>query len=655
MIDRLGHIGDSATKEKEELYQRLLVPFASSEFEHGRVGRRRDVARKLLGRLAAYARLFELTVSISGSSISTTFLSWLTEECRSREADPAVPKQKQRRLLKSFQSGSIVLSGGLTATSILADLSLPADDPAEMIESTTDVPRYLSYEKDLGEKLVVHGDARQLSLEVVEDYIKTGLVQRLELLLEHPSLDFAKAGNCSLCETSIALQVIESFMALDYKDEGTTRLLLRWVPILTESRGSPDLYRKLFGKELNASVSFYLDELVTRCSVTWSPDHVASALDWFVTEQSATTSDSKVSIKRFIRFLVTVMGAHSGHLDQLSSPTVLSGVGLLWGLPWSTTSSLISVAIRDVATLGLKDLEAELSGRNRIMCSAFLLLAIASKDAGATCAVADLILEEIKPIACHPESPRRLALEIVLLRIYLLHPNWMNLGTAPIRTALLEAAERLPRHWVTWRTSFDDQIENMLHCIFSDESRLIRPLAELSRSHPLLILRMIPDMIYILEEDAMIGKGKTDGKVHGQSVDGARIAVVRGSEVRVLIRYWGFSYTEPLWFALLEVVSSAPDDLLFNSGLKLGILDFFTIFLKLLAVQLQLLRTDKGVRLREKLRECFAAFQRTNGSAWRRWLDVTLVETGREVRHELMSCNFIKPQEAIKSLKAHGT
>jgi hypothetical protein len=312
---------------------------------------------------------------------------------------------------------------------------------------------------------------------------------------------------------------------------------------------------------------------------------------------------------------------------------------------------LISAAIRDVASLDLADLEAEISGRNRIMCSAFLLLAIASKDADSACAVVDLILEEIKPFAGQSESSRRLALEVVLLRLYLLHANWVNLATAPTRMALLEAAERFPREWVTWRASFDDQIENMLDSILSGEWRMTRPLAELSRSHPLLILRMIPDMICLLDRDATTGTGKTSGKVQGKNVDGALVAAVRGHDVRVLIRHWGFTYTEQLWFALLDVVASAPGDLLFNSGLKLGVLDFFTVYLNLLSVQLQLFSADRATRLQDKLRDCFTLFQRTNASAWRRWLDATLVETGREARHVLMTCNFITPQEAIDSLK----
>ena len=126
---------------------------------------------------------------------------------------------------------------------------------------------------------------------------------------------------------------------------------------------------------------------------------------------------------------------------------------------------------------------------------------------------------------------------------------------------------------------------------------------------------------------------------------------MRGVDVNVTVRHWGFSYSEPLWSALLDVVTSIPNELLFGTGLQLGVLDFFATYLKLLSVQLQLLSADKSKRLVEKLLEVFAAFQRANSSSWKRWLGTTMDGMGREVRHVLMNCNFITPQEAIESLK----
>lgn len=57
MIDRLGLLGESAL-DMDMTFRELLAPSASSQWDIGRMGQKKEISRKLLGRLSAYARLF---------------------------------------------------------------------------------------------------------------------------------------------------------------------------------------------------------------------------------------------------------------------------------------------------------------------------------------------------------------------------------------------------------------------------------------------------------------------------------------------------------------------------------------------------------------------------------------------------------------------
>ena len=73
MVDRLGRLGESSN-DRDSTYVKLLAPPASSEWNIGRVGLKKENPRKLLGRLSAYMRLNKVTLSEGISAVSTFFL-----------------------------------------------------------------------------------------------------------------------------------------------------------------------------------------------------------------------------------------------------------------------------------------------------------------------------------------------------------------------------------------------------------------------------------------------------------------------------------------------------------------------------------------------------------------------------------------------------
>ena len=99
---------------------------------------------------------------------------------------------------------------------------------------------------------------------------------------------------------------------------------------------------------------------------------------------------------------------------------------------------------------------------------------------------------------------------------------------------------------------------------------------------------------------------------------------------------------------------AVPREVLFSCGLKMGLLKFLGVFLRLIFIQSELRSSNKLDRLKEKLSEFFDAFKTTNPEGWDKWLGdrtdhgITSLGTTRNV---LMSCGFISREEALENLQ----
>jgi len=440
----------------------------------------------------------------------------------------------------------------------------------------------------------------------------------------------------------VCIRLIEAYSSLEHKDERRTLLILKWVPLLSQLKGNPKLWKAAFSQQNDAATTKMLDELISRCIGSWDPHHVDSCLDWLV---SIHKDSVNLCLNRMVKFLHLTSRAPASHTDSFvdSSTTFANST---WYGSDERLEAFTSIATRQSASSASGDSHP---GCIDISPATSLLLILAAGEKAQTRKVTDLILTELSKTS---QSDSGGLLE-ALLRVYLSRPRWMDLGKVEVRSALVQAAEMYRQDWASFRCSFDDQIDNLLDATFGGDLRMARSLTDMARSHPLLFLRKLQDVISLLRRDATggtTGSDKDSRLIHGQAVGDPREANMAGNLARVTIRHWGYSYSEPLWLAMLDVVAAIPKEVLFNCGLKLGFLDFLGVYLMLLSVQLQLLSADKAARLKTKLSECFAVFQRTSLSGWREWLGITV--EGSEVRHLLMSCSFITAAEAIESLKA---
>jgi hypothetical protein len=101
------------------------------------------------------------------------------------------------------------------------------------------------------------------------------------------------------------------------------------------------------------------------------------------------------------------------------------------------------------------------------------------------------------------------------------------------------------------------------------------------------------------------------------------------------------------------VALPVPNEVLFGCGLKMGLLEFLGVYLRLMFVQTQLRTSERLSRLKGKLSEFFDAFKASNLEGWEAWLaqETSGLSSLGGTRNILMSCDFITHQQAIDSIK----
>lgn len=637
MIDRLDQLGRTSD-DANKLYAELLVASASSDWDIGSVGVHREVSRKLLGRLAAYLRLFEIESELSGG-----FLLWLTNECQSEVPKPK--KMKQKRPTKATPKG--VLSDLKKAALIISELPMVVEDGhiAELEEDSDDAVEWVV---DSRAEESVTGEFGSDSAEAfLESRMRNDDIGRLDQWLMdefgQSTQVFVSAMQKKIQITDIAAQLLQSYLGITHKTERAKALVLRWVPFLSRISASHEMWRLLFSWTTNKLDSQLLGDILINCISCWDTSNVFACLQWM----SGIADLSQYDTERMTHFAVAGCNLFSSHVDGLGETSFECNFAALVGSDEGVLSfSKIALSCLKKTTQPEKD---GLYERNGVPSYLTLLLLIANRGKKQTQKIADAILSILpeKDITIHQ------ALLAVLLRLYVFRPQALNtLGSANLRAALVEAADTHNAVWSNWRSTHDDRLGNMVAAVSEGDYKVFKPLAEISRSHPLLTLRKIHDIVDLLKDDATANNrrmGDSRSVVDGQSFTEPRELDYGGHQVKLTVRHWGYSFTEPLWLSFLDVILTIPKEVLFGCGLNLGFLDFLGIYLKLLSVQLHLRTRDRVSRLKSKLTDTFATFKSTSLQGWKKWLGTRIDQS--EVRHMLISCDFISPQEAIESLK----
>jgi hypothetical protein len=618
MIDRLGCLGH-ASVDAESLYTKLLKPFNPSEKDLGRPNY--SLALRLQSRIAAYERL-NSPIAGRKREFSPTFLAWLSGQCK---ALPTNINAKPKKAVSKTPSVS-ALRGIVSASSLLTHLNSACSDaePFELLDTTANPPLYrltMPGKADDGDTLCINAsvDTKLHLHSRIRALLDKGATQKAEKILEQWSQSL---------EPSARLDIAVQLLRHSWEHSDSEILAVRWIPMLSKSTGSDEFWDVLLLSSPDAKHNRFLDAVAAKCAVCWDGVHLKACVDWSM----STITTSSRCLERLMLLILSCSG-----LQGSLSPVTFSNYPASEWLNESRCKSLTNLALRAAIDTG--------NITNSSPCLTVLYITAAGGQDRTHC-IANDILQRV-PVATETQQD---ILRVLLLRMYLFRPKWMDTGMSSIRSALTQAATSTP-DFVNWSSStMDDTVNNQLRSLASasEGSCLGRGLAEIARSHPLILLRRIPDIVVMLKADASAGSPYNLGsRVQGHPVH-ELLEASYGGTVRVVIKHWGLAFTEHLWVSLLDaLLLSTPSEVAFKVGMAIGLHSFLGVYLQLLGVQQQLSPHESVSRLKLKVKECLTRFETSCCSEWNRWLGM-LIE-GNEVRHLLIGLDLFSPQQAIES------
>eukprot|EP00977_Amphora_coffeiformis_P016398 scaffold5079_cov169-Amphora_coffeaeformis.AAC.7 len=626
MVDRISKLG-SASADVDSAYRNLLVPSASSEWDIGRVGNSEDIARRLLGRLSAYLR-----AGILDEKSSSSFVHWLQIECRGASSP------KPRLAKKARKSKSAVTIPDLSSISALLNgpSFLKRDGSIGPNVDVSDLDDLISIAEAAGKST---DDTNIL------DAIKESFSMESPRAFHEALENYIGADDSKKCPppNQVAVHLSKQIEELGSKPQWAVTALLRWLPSLSREADTPELWKVIFAKQ-DDLLSLFLDELILLCIQCWSESHIQSCNKWI---SSVNLDELKaLSARRLADFLVKTSKLAPPEMELLADTPFLDA-NPDWGTSETHAASIANVCIQ--ASIESTNRDPNFVYRNSLPPWVVLLQLLGSRGKKQLVYLTETILRFQKE---NPDCEGIALLDGAILRLYLLQPLWMNVGSSPVRMSLLRASEAHATVWGNWKSSVDDLLEEAINNLAAGEARAARVLNDHARKHPLLILRKTNRFVSILEEDATVKDGAPDirGVVHGKSLSGPAEARFLGKPVLVHVKHWGFSFTEALWNIVLDIFTGIPKEVIFQSGLSIGFVDILNTYLRLLSIQLHLLSADATSKLKAKFADVLKMFGETNAEGCHAWW-ATVVD-GSEVRNILVSCDLLSPQHAIESIRS---
>jgi hypothetical protein len=439
--------------------------------------------------------------------------------------------------------------------------------------------------------------------------------------------------------------LLDCYIQLDRKVEGMASILVKWVPILSASDGSPELWKKLFAE--GQKPTFLWENLVSRCCQTWNHTHIVSCRLWILSD----VRKEKLDLSKVVRFLINGSTFNTTSVESfVDIPVAVEDSS--WGRSEDTVRSATECGLDCILA---SDYESRLRSRNNLPEGLVLLVLVARLGRKQVQFVSGSIMDRLQNKA--DESRRWLLLS--LLRLYAYFPFSMNLAVSTLRSSLTEAVAVCAYDWLSWRSPMDDSLQDMLNTALSANAspRSVQTLVDAAKKHPLLLLRKIDRMTIALEKDALALEnisGSTDkaGLIFGKSLDPPLEAMVDGKLLKIDVKHWGFNYTEQIWMIVLDVIAAVPTEVLFGCALKMGLTDLLGVYLRLVFIQSQLRTSDRFSKLKGRLSEIFVVFKASNNDIWDAWLASTnsdLASLGA-TRNIMMSCGFISQKEAMENI-----
>ena len=591
MLSRLDRIGESSV-DSGKLYTELISPMAVSEWGLPGIGSRRVIKQKLNGRILAYLRAFDRDIEDPGT-VKSLFVSWLSAE---------------------NSCSSSATSKSSTLIDVKPDLGDDFDDlmeentTAEMVDEKPD-DIWLKQESKNANSLTlretISGDFVNLCVESNQFNV---LEQSLNLVM-------TKRLYSKETKQTAAFALLESNKA-GLHNSRLVRLLLKWVPQLTSDHGDDQLWQLIFIRQPKEILDWYqLKSLVCACALRWSSEHIDACQEWMISQQNKTDYWNVYSLKLALRFLVISSEQKSVYCQDFHSRFAQSEEYAI---------SITKLALNYVClehTGEIIDISREEGAKTTadwIFVSDWLTLVLLA-GMSHQALVTRLVLEKING------TRHTLKLSSALLRLYLLSPLTMNINDSKMRNALLEAANDRLSSWLLWRCPIDSELSEMLSNLTKCPHQcLVKSVTEIAKQHPPIFIRHLHVISQKLIED---GSGRDNsqqrlmkrGRFFGKNPLGDAEAKICDRTAKVTIILWGYSFSEPVWTSVIDILIALPLEVIFTCGAKVGLMNILESYLKLFGVQISLCADNNIVHIRDRFVKIIESLRKYNAKAFEDW------------------------------------
>lgn len=607
MLSRLDKITESGCVT----YDELISPNAVNEWGIPGIGSRRVIKRKLHGRILAYTRIHTTDGNDNAQALitpeSSLFLSWLSSEINN--PDSTTKSQAKTQALQMFTSlvGTLKSSLDSDGADVVEDLM---EEEAEegLNDPREEDPESMSVDKPFPPNDIV-------STEFINKCISNDQYDVLE-----ESLDLVIAKNLYGKDIEASIVAAQTLLASykSFRDHSRfIQILLKWVPLLTQDHGFESLWNLIFIEEAEQAQDWsHFMSLVCECASQWSDEHIAACHAWIFSQE--TKWKGAHSLDLVLRFIVLssepssihCFGCDNGYDDDEDAQSYFS-------YDEKSATCIINLAL-NAATMENK-VAANDSNKEPPPDWLKLILLVGKSYQAMT---ARLILEKVD------ETRPSLVLSSLLLQLYIMHPLEISLSNAKLRKILLQASiDTLPQ-WLDWSCPLDDQLSEMLcNLTTSPHQRLVQSVTDLAKQHPLIFVRHLKSMSKMLLDD---GSGRDSenqslmkrGRIFGKHPSGDAVAQIGDQMIKVTVVMWGYSFNEPIWTSVLDILLTLPVEVIFSCGTKMGLFELLEAYLTLFMVQIQELRSESNVvRLREKFIKLLESFKKYKANTYGDWVE----------------------------------
>jgi len=277
-------------------------------------------------------------------------------------------------------------------------------------------------------------------------------------------------------------------------------------------------------------------------------------------------------------------------------------------------------------------------------CSDWVLLLLMLGGYNKECLliVSKLVIDYKSPSICWNKN----VLPGLLLHLYAMNPEKMNLEINFINDHLIGAITELHQFWRNFSTPIDDQIRFAIKLMDMQTLQVQQQIVmDFVKRSPIVAIKNIPELIDVLNRDAT-ARPKQESENGRQFIRYpslyAFIPESSGAPFNISILHWGTSFSEPLWIAILDILLVFPNEILFKCGHFFRLGDILYVYIQLFKVQFDVQQeTDRllQLRIRNKFLTVLDRYKSINEKGLIEWIESTRDEYKIGTLLEDVGCN----------------